>query len=347
MEESTLKNKNRDLKSIWDFLLISIIVGVAICFLIGLNTMSEKRNLMLYLELSGACVLIGGASFGIGGLSGFLFGVPKILNPENSHGDAENKRKVISQNDNLVQISDWLTKIIVGVGLTQLNNIPSYLNKLGLYFSSIFINDKSHGSIAISIILYFLIIGFLSVYLWTRIHFIGMVQKVEETLEQKLEEQEQKVKAMTEVANDAQQKMTSIGGKTTPENLENVKNNTIINTNPTDDPQKGKWGEQAESNERKITAKVELSEMPNLYKVTLEVISTNPLNPLTGVVKFHLHPSFNNSEPIIAVTEGTAILVLSTVYGAFTAGAEADEGKTRLEIDLADLPNAPQEFRDR
>jgi hypothetical protein len=40
-------------------------------------------------------------------------------------------------------------------------------------------------------------------------------------------------------------------------------------------------------------------------------------------------------------------LVLNKVYGAFTAGAEADEGNTRLEIDLAELSGVPQEFRDR
>ncbi|MCS3529577.1 pYEATS domain-containing protein [Chryseobacterium sp. JUb7] len=347
MKELVLKQKNRDLKSIWDFLLISIIVGIVICFLVGLHKINN--SLTIYLELSGAFILIGGASFGIGGLSGFLFGVPKILNPEINHIDIEKKRKIISQNDNLVQISDWLTKIIVGVGLTQLNNIPGYLNSLGKYFSGILKDNTIGPAIIISIILYFLIIGFLSVYLWTRIHFIGMVKNVEDNLEEKLEEQEQKVKAIAEAVNDTQQKMTDIGGgKKITENMEAVKANiNRITESDSDDPQKGKWGGLSETNERKVTAKVELSDIPTLYKVILEVMSTNPNNPLTGFVKFHLHPSFNNSEPMIAVTDGTATLLLNTVYGAFTAGIEVDEGKTQLEIDLAELPNIPQEFRDR
>lgn len=145
MKELVLKQKNRDLKSIWDFLLISIIVGIVICFLVGLQTIRD--SIMLYFELSGIFILIGGASFGIGGLSGFLFGVPKILNPEISHIDIEKKRKIISQNDNLVQISDWLTKIIVGVGLTQLNNIPGYLDNLGNYFAKMFENNTVAPSI--------------------------------------------------------------------------------------------------------------------------------------------------------------------------------------------------------
>ncbi len=344
MKELPLKHKNQDLKTIWDFLLISIIAGLAICFLVGLQKI--ETNLTTYFELSGIFILIGGASFGIGGLSGFLFGVPKILNPEGSHAD---KRKIISQNDNLVQISDWLTKIIVGVGLTQLNNIPGYLSRLGIYFSGI-LKDNTVGSpIIISIILYFLILGFLSVYLWTRIHFIGMVKKVEDNLEEKLEEQEQKVKAIAEAVNDTQQKMTDIGGgKRITENLEALRANiNKMAGSDSDDPQKGKWGGLSETNERKVSAKVESSDIPTLYKVTLEVISTHPNYPLTGFVKFHLHPSFNNSEPLIAVTDGKATLVLNTVYGAFTAGIEADEGATQLEIDLAELPGIPEEFKDR
>jgi hypothetical protein len=34
-------------------------------------------------------------------------------------------------------------------------------------------------------------------------------------------------------------------------------------------------------------------------------------------------------------------------YRAFTVGAEADEGRTRLELDLAQVPGAPSPFKDR
>src|SRR6059036_633347 len=33
-------------------------------------------------------------------------------------------------------------------------------------------------------------------------------------------------------------------------------------------------------------------------------------------------------------------------YGAFTVGVEADEGKTQLELDLAELPKVPKAFRE-
>jgi hypothetical protein len=33
--------------------------------------------------------------------------------------------------------------------------------------------------------------------------------------------------------------------------------------------------------------------------------------------------------------------------GAFTVGVAADDGNTRLELDLAQLPDAPEMFRSR
>ena len=34
-------------------------------------------------------------------------------------------------------------------------------------------------------------------------------------------------------------------------------------------------------------------------------------------------------------------------YGAFTVGVECDDGKTRLELDLADCLQLPRDFRER
>jgi hypothetical protein len=44
--------------------------------------------------------------------------------------------------------------------------------------------------------------------------------------------------------------------------------------------------------------------------------------------------------------KGAATLEIAA-YGAFTVGVEANHGKTRLEIDLAELESAPRLFRSR
>jgi hypothetical protein len=67
--------------------------------------------------------------------------------------------------------------------------------------------------------------------------------------------------------------------------------------------------------------------------------------PLRGITRFHLHPTFIPSVVPVVAEEGIARLE-RLAYGAFTVGAEVDDGATQLELDLAEDSNAPQEFRE-
>jgi len=60
-------------------------------------------------------LFLAGASTVAGSLVGFLFGVPQYRRPD--HSSTRNANSTTTPNTNLEQISDWLTKIIVGVGL--------------------------------------------------------------------------------------------------------------------------------------------------------------------------------------------------------------------------------------
>jgi len=114
----------------------------------------------------------------------------------------------------------------------------------------------------------------------------------------------------------------------------------------TDDPQKNQWGGKPAINGRRLSAVIRNSLFPSFYEVDLAVTGTTE-NPLTGLVTFHLHDTFKNQDPVISVINGEATLRLKKVYGAFTVGAEADNGVTRLELDLAELQGAPKEFKER
>lgn len=111
------------------------------------------------------------------------------------------------------------------------------------------------------------------------------------------------------------------------------------------DQQKGQWGGKPERNGRRL--KVEnIRERPSAceFELVVEPVDAQA-PPLEGEVRFHLHQTFNPSVITRKVEDGRASRKIFAI-GAFTVGAEADEGKTRLELDLAELPEFPQWFRD-
>lgn len=117
------------------------------------------------------------------------------------------------------------------------------------------------------------------------------------------------------------------------------------------DPNKKMFGERAYDpvQQRLLHADVvPLNDTPGYYRVHLEVVSARPrTHPLTGSVQFFLHPTFNNPAPIVRVGPNGVAELDVTAWGAFTVGARADGNATELELDLADLPSAPEEFRAR
>jgi MFS family permease len=132
------------------------------------------------------------AYFAAGFLVGFLFGIPRVL-----QSDAGSRKQDAQQlleytqrvNTNLEQISDWLTKIIVGLGLVQLKRVPDYLYQAATWMARSFMPKDGKGlqeaaSFSSSVIVFFLIVGFLSGYLITRIYLPGVFRRSEAFPEQ-------------------------------------------------------------------------------------------------------------------------------------------------------------------
>lgn len=126
------------------------------------------------LEVLGYGALLGVASLAVGGLLGFLFGIPRTIQSEDKPKDEY--RQVV--NTNLEQISDWLTKILVGVGLTQLNNLPLKMWALADRLKS-GLNDNQ--AITTCVVLNFLVCGFFAGYLLTRLFLAGAFTAAERT----------------------------------------------------------------------------------------------------------------------------------------------------------------------
>jgi hypothetical protein len=327
---------------IMNVMLISGIAFVVMLSFINYSTNSISAGSLFYAIGNG--LLIAGAFYGSGGFIGFLFGIPKVV---------QNNNQSVSHNDNLVQVSDWLTKIIVGVGLTQLYNIPGFLLRVGRQFGKSVLGydpkDDLGTNVAIAIILYFSILGFLMVYLWTRIYLINRLRNIEtyylnllNKIEGKLQSTESE-KENLETQNDDLNALV----QTNPHIKENIKQTLQTKREDDDDPNKGNFGGLAESNGRKITASVRpTSYDEDLFSVLLQVVSTSTDNPLVSDVVFHLHPTFSNAAQTVKPIDGKAELRV-IAWGAFTVGAVCDGGTVNLELDLSELPDAPKDFKER
>jgi hypothetical protein len=142
-----------------------------------------KEYWLRFFSIVSVALLVAGSSLISGVLLGFLFAIPRTHQQEGSsavqqRGDdtGEEKKVVYEDNTNLEQISDWLTKILVGVGLTQISDIPVALERYANYIgpSLSYYKESGNGKVfSIALLLFFLINGFLISYLWTRIYFRG------------------------------------------------------------------------------------------------------------------------------------------------------------------------------
>jgi hypothetical protein len=136
---------------------VAISVGVAVA--IGLFVVACHGNWIGGLLWSGACLFAGA-------LIGFLFGIPKTTyDPKSASNTVEIQQKV---NTNLEDISDWMTKIFVGLGLSQIAKIPPRLQLAAGYIAYTWGNAAADRAFGYALMLYFSVVGFLGCYLLTR-----------------------------------------------------------------------------------------------------------------------------------------------------------------------------------
>jgi hypothetical protein len=113
------------------------------------------------------------------------------------------------------------------------------------------------------------------------------------------------------------------------------------------DPNKGRFGGSPTANHRALKAKITPAAGPDsaACEVRVWVESTDPVNhPLTGAVTFHLHPTFGDRAKVTVPVGGGVARDKFTSWGAFTVGAETDEGQTRLELDLMNVAGGTEKF---
>lgn len=125
-----------------------------------------------------AAFLLAGACLLSGGLVGFLFGIPRALQNDEEERD-DSGRSRYRANTNLEQISDWLTKILVGVGLTQLGALPGWVAGIAERWRDPLGGSALAEVFVLVLLVYFLTCGFLFGYLWTRLFLLGALTRAD------------------------------------------------------------------------------------------------------------------------------------------------------------------------
>lgn len=137
------------------------IIGYS-CFL------KENSGKLLFLA-----ILLAAASYISGFFLGFLFGIPKRnIDQESAY----------NLSTNLVDISDWLTKIIIGLGLIEIKRIPEYLQAVGLYIQQSTGGDPSIKIFSVCCLIYFSIFGLYYGYNYMRLLLSAHFKEADDNL---------------------------------------------------------------------------------------------------------------------------------------------------------------------
>jgi hypothetical protein len=341
-------------------LIVTLLLFVALFFFFGNN-----KTFALFTVAS-----VIGAYYISGCALGFIFAIPKSFQNNQtaqvvSKDGKTDGRSATGYKDNtsIEEISDWITKIIIGLTLTQFGEIKIMLADASAHIAKSLQSavPQVQGGAQIdlytfsyALIILYAIAGTMSGYLWTRIEFPKILTQKEndiETLKYK-ELSEGLIRSMNDPGNTTIDTASLLkkSSELVQEDLVQVMQK-IIDATPNgpdpDDPQKGRWGGIAVLNNTRLSAEVTSASIPGLYKVKL-IASTIDGTPLLTPVGIVLHDSF---EPMLRVLDpkGDKDVFLEVVaYEAFTVGALCNvtsaKEYARLELDLNQLPNLPKGF---
>jgi len=160
----------------------------------------------------GTGIAIGGGGLAVGAFLGLLFGVPRLLQqpPDQTGESSGNGRATNYQaNTNLTEISDWLTKIIVGVSLIQLGTIRDQLLGLVAYLAPGMGGSSAAAPFVAGLLTSSSLIGFLTGYLLARIYLPRVFNEADLIERARQESRRVAVESATDVA---MQQVTDSGG---------------------------------------------------------------------------------------------------------------------------------------
>jgi len=150
--------------------------GAAGIVLTSLGFAAASHHASSFLAVFASALAVAAAAAVVGAVLGFLFGIPRTLQSE-SAGSGEGTRYLA--NTNLEQISDWLTKILVGIGLVQIGKLPAAVANLADALKPMLGDSAGSGGFGGSLCVFSALFAFLLMYLWTRVTLKQELQRAD------------------------------------------------------------------------------------------------------------------------------------------------------------------------
>jgi hypothetical protein len=173
-------------------LTMTLAVGFFVNVLLALYAWAERS-----LSIFAVYTMVAWAAGSVGFISGFLFALPRSM-PELTApaGDGQYEGSKVTKsarqvrhaqkfrpNNNLEQISDWLTKLLIGAGLVQLGAVGRGLNGIVGFISTASVghaNDHPAASarvVAGAVIIVYGVLGFLAGYISTGVSYRRVLEE--------------------------------------------------------------------------------------------------------------------------------------------------------------------------
>jgi hypothetical protein len=160
----------------WTAVVASVVVVASACF--GISSPGDWTNRL------GVAAAAGGlftAAIAVGAVFGFLFGLPRhrFVEQEGKSSEARSESHFLA-NSNLLKVSDWLTTILIGLGLVQLANAGPAIADLSQSLREPLGGMTYAGVSAVATMIGVSIVAVIMTYLWTSTRVRELFEKAED-----------------------------------------------------------------------------------------------------------------------------------------------------------------------
>jgi hypothetical protein len=357
LKEDELKTLFR--KFIW---VITFFTVVLLLIIYHTFTCAPLNSILTFLGIAAGCV-----AFGCG--IGFLFGIPRAQKIKPPDGNTDASSNGYNENTNLEEISDWLTKIILGLTLVELKPILAHVDSAAIKFSAALAGTCCNSCTEDYYVFAYAIIGFYFLagggvsYLWTRASLLTILEErrlerfrnYNKELNVRNENLYNKLSEVTKIINKEEEIPLQDGGPVTADAdpnaqppLNQFKEDTMKlyrerKVKNEDDLQLGRWGGLSEKENFRLTARYNPSSgVSGFYGISLIVESIVAEQPLGSQVAFFLHDTFPKEVIFVDVVNNKATLTIRS-FEAFAVGARTESG-VELELNLNKVKGFPPDF---